>query len=104
MRSFRRTVSVFFLLFLLCFLAACGGEEKKPEPTPAAVTQVSPSATSGVPPTETACPASKQARAAIMPALPEGSKDALIYLYNEGSIQHPETAVLRKFDPASGAK
>jgi len=113
-----------FLFFLLSFcliflLAACGsgGSNTSTTPTttrntPTTNATVTPGTTqpgSGVttapvPPTQTSCPSTGTARAAIMPTLALGNHQNIAYSVNEYQGNKPTFGTLKRYDITTGAK
>lgn len=103
-------------LCLLVLLAACGstgnGPGTTPTPvgnTPTAGTTTTPGMTppangGGTPPTQTSCPVTGTARAAIMPSLALGSHQNIVYIVNEYQGNTATFGTLKRYDVTTGAK
>src|SRR5437763_7253517 len=102
--------------------AACGsGGQSSPTPTPggsATVGNPSGSPPSGkpqtptsggnptvaMPATQTSCPPIYQGRAAFMRPLALGSHPTIAYIFNEGTVDMPNFAELKRYDVTTGGK
>jgi eukaryotic-like serine/threonine-protein kinase len=57
-----------------------------------------------MPATQTSCPASGTARAAVTAPLAVGSHPNIVYIYNQNNGSSPTSAILRRFDATTGLK
>lgn len=106
------------VMFLVCSCGSTSGSSVIPadsQPTVAAFppTRSLPASTptsipliftpTPVPPVLTSCPATGTARAAIMPPLPVGSHQAVLYTSNSTpTLNGNSTSILRRYDPLTG--
>src|SRR5713226_1628925 len=113
-----------FLLFLVSFcliflLAACGSGASNASTTPTTTgntpsthSTVTPGktqpgsgvTTAPVPPTQTNCPSTGTARAAIMPTLALGNHQNIVYSVNEYQGNMPTFGTLKLYDITTGLK
>jgi len=102
-------VWVSLLLLSTLLLAACGGPSTTGQRgTPTAGKTVTPTGTTpttGVtpttvpmPPTQTSCPPAGTARGAVMATLVRGSHSNIVYVSNQGSVDNPVSATLKRYD------
>jgi eukaryotic-like serine/threonine-protein kinase len=84
-------LSVSYLVFSLC---SCGTQPSAPLTL----------TTTSAPPVSTSCPPSGTARAAVMPPLAPGHSQDIVYVYNQGSYQHPVNGILRRYDVSTHSK
>jgi hypothetical protein len=102
---------------LIFLLAACGsvGNNTSTTPTTTGNTPAgsatgkpgtTPPSTGGstVPPTQTSCPATGTARAAVMPPLALGNHQNIVYIVNEFQRQTSTFGTLKRYDFTTGAK
>jgi hypothetical protein len=105
-----RTHRLLFTLLGACLiflLAACGSAGSATSATPTTTGKTPPAnggTTAPIPPTQTSCPAAGTSRAAIMPTLPLGSHQNIVYIVNEYQGQTPTFGTLKRYDVSSGAK
>jgi eukaryotic-like serine/threonine-protein kinase len=113
-----------FLLFLLCtclifLLAACGSGGSNASTTPTTTGNTSTTnatvtpgttqpgngvTTAPVPPTQTNCPSTGTARAAIMPTLALGIHQNIVYSVNQYQGNTPTFGTLKRYDITTGLK
>lgn len=111
---------LFFLLSscLIFLLAACGSGGSNTSTTPTTTrntpttnatvtpgtTQPGSGVTAPVPPTQTSCPSTGTARAAIMPTLALGNHQNIAYSVNEYQGNKPTFGTLKRYEITTGAK
>jgi len=101
----RLFVAISSLMFLIMLLAACGGpsttggsvtptpgKTATPTPTSSAVSTTVP-----MPPTQTSCPLTGTARAAVMAPLALGKQDTVVYVEIQGHPLNPTSVTLKRY-------
>lgn len=116
MKRFFHLYPVFAMLCTMLFISSCGLQNGTPDnssqgSTQSTTTAVTPSPAASptpIPPVSTNCPTTGTARTAVMPPLPTGSHNAVLYVTqpSSGTIATGGqlTGILSRYDAASGQK